>query len=312
MLSPGVIAQILWTSFATASYFVLSALAFAIILKVNRIFNFAQAAVMTVAFYSAYTVVGLSGLPGWAGFLAALLASLVLSAALEIIGFRVLRRRRASTMFVFIFTLMISELVAYFAMLAYGTWPATIFPSLFWPARLVGPIAVSGWDVPAIATTLAACLALYAFLRLTRSGQFMVAVADNPDLAELYGIAKDRVYLFSLLIAGALSTIAMFLYGTRAQVQPTTSIDLLLFAIAASVIGGIGNIWGAAATALVLALLQNASVLFIPSEWQGFLLYIVLFLAIVFFPQGVHFRKFSRIVAVLKPRDSGPTQIKDA
>jgi len=312
MLSTGVIAQILWTSFATASYVVLSALSFAIILKVNRLFNFAQAAVMTVAFYTAYTAVGLSGLPGWAGFLAALVASLALSAALELVGFRVLRRRRASTMFVFIFTLMISELVAYFAMLVYGTWPATIFPSLFWPVTLIGPVAVSGWDVPAVATMVATCAMLYAFLRLTRPGQFMVAVADNPDLAELYGIAKDRVYLTSMLIAGALSAVAMFLYGTRAQVQPTTSIDLLLFAIAASVIGGIGNIWGAAATAIVLALLQNASVLFIPSEWQGFLLYIVLFLAIVFFPQGVHFRKISQLFARLNLRPSDGTQAKDA
>ena len=33
--------------------------------------------------------------------------------------------------------------------------------------------------------------------------------------------------------------------------------------------------------------MQNGSVLFIPSEWQGFLLYAFLFLAIVFFPKGV-------------------------
>ena len=312
MLSFGVISQILWTSLATSSYFVLSALAFAIVLKVNQLFNFAQAAVMTVAFYAAYTVVGLSGLPGWAGFLAALAAALALSAALEIVGFRVLRRRSASTMFVFIFTLMISELVAYLAMLIYGTWPATVFPSLFWPATLIGPVAVSGWDIPAVATMLAVCAALYAFLRLSRPGQFMLAVADNPDLAELYGIAKDRVYLTTMLIAGALGAVAMFLYGTRAQVQPTTAIDLLLFAIAASVIGGIGNIWGAACTAFVLALLQNSSVLFIPSEWQGFLLYIVLFLAIVFFPQGVHFRKIRQLFGQLNLRRPDRTLPKDA
>jgi branched-subunit amino acid ABC-type transport system permease component len=159
---------------------------------------------------------------------------------------------------------------------------------------------------------LAVCAALYAFLRLMRPGQFMLAVADNPDLAELYGIAKDRVYLITMLIAGALGAVAMFLYGTRAQVQPTTSIDLLLFAIAASVIGGIGNIWGAALTAFVLALLQNASVLFIPSEWQGFLLYIVLFLAIVLFPQGVHFRKISQLFHRLFPRRLDNTHPKDA
>ena len=47
------IAQILWTSFATASYYVLFAVAFSLVLKVNGVFNFAQAGLMTVAFYAA-------------------------------------------------------------------------------------------------------------------------------------------------------------------------------------------------------------------------------------------------------------------
>ncbi|MDR3522803.1 MAG: branched-chain amino acid ABC transporter permease [Acetobacteraceae bacterium] len=287
MFSLPILAQILWTSLATSTCFVLFALAFALVLKVNRIFNFAQAAMMTVGFYAAYTVIGLAGGPGWLGFLAALAASVGVAVLLEIFGFRPLRRRRASSMFVFIFALVISELIAYVIMLVYGTWPATIFPSLFWPVTLVGPVAVSQWDVPAVVSTIAAIAALFAFLHVTRSGQFMTAVADNPDLAEFYGITKDRIHLITMIVAGLLTGLAMFLYGSRAQVQPMSSIDLLLFAIAATIIGGIGNLGGTAITAVVLGIVQNASVLFIPSEWQGFLLYVFLFTAIVFFPKGI-------------------------
>lgn len=287
MLSFDIIAQILWTSFATSSYFVLFALAFALVLKVNRAFNFAQAAMMTVAFYAAFTCVALLGLPGWVGFLAALATSLLLALAIEVFGFRILRQRRAAQIFVFIFTLIVSEVVAFLAMLVFGTWPSTIFTSLFWPVTLVGNVAISQWDVPAVAVTLASVAVLFGFLRFSRTGQFMIAVADNPDLAELYGIAKERIYLATMLTAGVLVAIGMFLYGTRAQVQPTTSIDLMLFAIAATIIGGIGNLWGAALTAVVLGIVQNSSVLFIPSEWQGFLLYLFLFAAIVFLPNGI-------------------------
>jgi branched-subunit amino acid ABC-type transport system permease component len=115
----------------------------------------------------------------------------------------------------------------------------------------------------------------------------MIAVADNPGLAELYGIAKDRVYLISIVIAGLLVALGMFLYGSRAQVQPMSSVELSLFAVVATIVGGIGNIWGAALTAIVLGVVQNGSVLFIPSEWQGLLLYVFLFVAIIFFPNGV-------------------------
>jgi len=287
MFSLPILAQILWTSLATSTCFVLFALAFALVLKVNRIFNFAQAAMMTVGFYAAYTVVGLADGPGWLGFLAALLGSVGVAVLLEIFGFRPLRKRRASSMFVFIFALVISELISYVIMLVYGTWPATIFPSLFWPVTLVGPVAVSQWDVPAVVSTIAAIAALFAFLQFSRAGQFMTAVADNPDLAEFYGITKDRIYLITMIVAGLLTGLAMFLYGSRAQVQPMSSIDLLLFAIAATIIGGIGNLGGTAITAVVLGIVQNTSVLFIPSEWQGFLLYVFLFTAIVFFPKGI-------------------------
>jgi branched-subunit amino acid ABC-type transport system permease component len=61
----------------------------------------------------------------------------------------------------------------------------------------------------------------------------------------------------------------------------------MLLATAATIMGGIGNIAGAAITAVILGIIQNASILVISSEWQGFLLYVFLFLAIVFFPNGL-------------------------
>ncbi len=288
MFDLAIASQILWTSFATSSYFVLFALAFALVLKVNKVFNFAQAAIMSVAFYSAYVAVRVLGLNGFAGFVVCLAGGVIAAVAIEVLGFAKLRARKASPMFVFIFTLVVSQFVSYVLMLIFGTWPTTIFPTMFWPVSLVGGIAISAWDVPALASMFAILIALWAFLRFTRWGQFMIAVSDNPDLAELYGIQKNRVMVVSMAIAGAICAAGMFLYGTRAQVQPSAATELMLFAVAATIIGGIGNLWGAAIAAIVLGLVQNSSILFIPSAWQGFLLYAFLFLAIVLFPRGFH------------------------
>ena len=282
-----IILQILWTSLATSTYYVLFAVAFALVLKVTRLFNFAQAAVMTIAFYTAFIAVQWLEWPAWAAFLLMMFMTLAASYALERIGFEALRQRGVSVMFVFVFTLMVSEFIAYVAMLIFGTWPQTIFPKIFWPVTIVGEIAVSGWDIPAMTATVGALAAFFAFMRFTRTGQFMIGVADNPDLAELYGINKRQIFLAAMLIAGAFVGLGMFLYGTRAQVLPQTGLSLMLFAIAATIIGGIGNIAGAAIAAVILGIIQNASILFISSEWQGFLLYIFLFLAIVFFPNGL-------------------------
>jgi branched-subunit amino acid ABC-type transport system permease component len=297
MLELVILEQIGWTSLATTSYSVLFAVAFALVLKINRLFNFTQAAAMNVGFYTVFAVVNWAGAPLWAGLAASLVTVTLFSVLIEVGGFAVLRAKRSSVLFVFIFTFMVSEFVAYLTMLTFGTWPTTIFQSLLWPVHIVGDIAVSDWDVPAIATALGCCLALGAFLRFTRWGQFMVAVSDNPDLAELYGIDKKRVFLLAVVIAGALCAVGMTLYGTRSQVQPMTSLELMLFATVATIVGGIGNIWGAAIAAVVLGFVQNASVLFIPSEFQGLLLYAFLFLAIIFFPQGLKLPERKRTFA---------------
>ena len=89
-------------------------------------------------------------------------------------------------------------------------------------------------------------------MRFTRLGQFMVGVADNAGLAELYGINKRQVFVTTMLIAGVFVAVGMFLYGMRAQVLPQTSVSLMLFAVAATIIGGIGSIPGAAVAAVIL------------------------------------------------------------
>lgn len=307
MLNATILLQILWTSLATSSYYVLFAVAFALVLKVTRIFNFAQAAIMTVAFYSAFVTVQWLEWPAWAAFVVMMAITLAASFALERIGFEALRKRGVSVMFVFVFTFMVSEFVAYLAMLAFGTWPQTIFPTIFWPVTLVGNIAVSAWDLPAIGATLVMLALLFGFMRFTRIGQFMVGVADNTDLAELYGVNKRQIFLVTVLMAGALVAVGMFLYGTRAQVLPQTGLSLMLFAIAATIIGGIGNLAGAAIAAVILGVIQNSSILVIPSEWQGLLLYVFLFLAIVFFPNGLRMARRRRRFATAT-RDIGGGQ----
>ncbi|MDP2297995.1 MAG: branched-chain amino acid ABC transporter permease [Pseudolabrys sp.] len=294
MMNATVISQILWTSIATSSYFVLFAVAFALVLKVNKVFNFAQAGMMTCGFYAAYVAVRVLDFPGPFGFAAAIAGATAMAFLLERFGFSVLRHRKASPMFVFIFTIIASQFIAYAMTMVFGTWPTTIFASMFWPVTLVADVAVSAWDVPAIAATLGVLGSLWAFLRYTRYGQFMIAVADNADLAELYGIRKDRVLMISMLVAGVIVGVGMFLYGTRAQVQPSAATELMLFAVAATVLGGIGNLWGAALAAVILGVVQNSSILFIPSAWQGFLLYAFLFFAIVLFPSGFHLPERSK------------------
>jgi branched-subunit amino acid ABC-type transport system permease component len=281
-----VLLQIGWTSVSTSTYYVLFAVAFALTLKVAQVWNFVQAGVMGLAFYAMYATMLKWDWPHWAGFLAGLAVAVASSVAGEVWGYRVLRRRRSHGLLMFIFAIVVAEFVAYFLSLVFGTEPQSLQKSLVSDVYLVGGVVITYWDLKALVITVAVCAALYAYLRYSRQGQFMQAVADNGALAELYGISANRSYVVAMILAAALVSVGTYLYGTRASMIPTSPLELILLAVIATILGGIGSLLGAGISAIFLSLLQSASILVIPSQWQSSLTYFVLFAVILFFPTG--------------------------
>jgi branched-subunit amino acid ABC-type transport system permease component len=148
--------------------------------------------------------------------------------------------------------------------------------------------------------TIIVLLTLYLFIKHTRDGQFMAAVADNPDLSRFYGINVKRAYVITFLIAAVLITAGMYLFGMRASIIPNTPLQMMLFAVISTLLGGMGRIFGAALAAMGLTLVQALSIFVIPSQWQGLILYVFLFVTILFFPRGVSFQKIKKLTRSVK------------
>lgn len=281
-----VLLQIGWTSVATSTYYVLFAIAFALTLKVAQVWNFVQAGVMGLAFYAMFAAMIRWQWPHIAGFGFGLAVAVAASVCVEVWGFRVFRRRQSSSLMLFIFAIVVAEFISYLLSLVFGTEPETLTKSIVSEIHLIGGVAISNWDLSALAITAILAIALTAWLRFSRNGQFLYAVADNGPLAELYGISANRAYLVAMVISAIFVSAGIYLYGTRASMIPTTPLELMLFAVIATILGGIGSIHGAALAAVFLSILQSASILVIPSAWQGSLTYFVLFVVILFFPTG--------------------------
>ncbi|MBC7804165.1 MAG: branched-chain amino acid ABC transporter permease [Candidatus Parcubacteria bacterium] len=286
MFDAQVLLQIGWTSVATSTYYVLFAVAFALTLKVAQVWNFVQAGTMGFAFYAMYAAMLRWDWPHWAGFLFGLAVAVAVAVASEVWGYRVLRRRRSHGLLMFIFAIVVAEFVAYLLSLVFGTEPQSLQKSLVSDVYMVGGVVVTSWDLKALAITATVCAALWAFLRYSREGQFMHAVSDNGQLAELYGISANRAYVVSMAISALLITVGTYLYGTRASMIPTGPLEIILLAVIATILGGIGSLVGAGISAVFLSLLQSSSILVIPSQWQSSLTYFVLFAVILFFPTG--------------------------
>jgi branched-subunit amino acid ABC-type transport system permease component len=304
MFTWDIIGQLAWTGIASSTYYCLFAIAFALMLKVNRVWNFAQAGMMVVAYFAMFVSFRLLGLHPALGILIGAAATIAVSLAIEWFGFRVLRTRNSSVLTYFIFTIVLSQFAIYTAELIFGPDPKTLFASIMSPVFLVGPIVVSHWDLQALAATAVLVIGLAAFLRFTKDGQFLFAVADNPELAEIYGISSARAYAIAMLIAAIFVVAGMYLVGVRAAMFPATPLNqFLIFAVIATLLAGIGNVFAAGVAAVALSLLQSFSILVISSTWQILLIYIVLFITILLFPAGVVLPGSSRKIQRAAARD---------
>ncbi len=292
MVDTSTLLQILWTGVATATYGVLLASAFSLVLKVVKVWNFAQAGLMGIAYYSMYVVIYKMGWPAFAGIAISLAITAGAGLAMEIWGLQTFRRRKSPSLTYFIFTLVVSEFVQYVLAMIFGTEPVALAASLMSQPIPIGGIVISRWDITALCVAAIMMAALWVLLKRTRHGKFMVAVADNPHLSRLYGIDVRRIYALTFIVAAVLVVAAMYLFGTRASMNPNTPLQMMLFAVIASLLGGMGNVFGAAGAALFLALLRSFSILVVPSAWQGVILYALLFVTILFFPNGVKLRRY--------------------
>lgn len=295
MISFSSLLQVLWTGLGASTYVILFAVAFSLVLKIIKIWNFAQGGFMSLSFYVMYAGYNMLHWPAWASILLGFAFTAAGGLVLERYGFRTLRARQSPGLTYFILTLVVSYFLIYLLAMIFGTEPVSLRQSILSSVNIVGGIIISDWEITAIPTTAVLLLALYLFIRYTREGQFMAAVADNADLASLYGINAQRTWIVTFLIVAVLLTAGMYLLGTRALIIPETPTQMMLFAVIATLLGGMGNIFGAAVAALVLSLLQGLSIFVIPSQWQGSVLYLFLFVTILFFPKGLNLAKLRKI-----------------
>ena len=265
---------------------------FALTLKVTGLWNFAQSGQMAIAFYTMFYALNGLGLPLFAAVALGVIFTAGAAYLIEVCGLQVLRDRQSGNLTFFIFTLILSEFIIYVITLMFGTEPETLYQSILSPIDIVGGIAISDWDKTGIGMTAIGLVALFAFLRYSKEGQFLTAVADNARLAELYGISARRAYRVVAIIAALFIVAAMYLIGSHGGIVPNSPLELVLSAVIGTLLGGIGRVFAAAWASIFLALIQSFSILFIGSRWQNLLLYGFLFATIILFPRGVRMPRF--------------------
>lgn len=139
--------------------------------------------------------------------------------------------------------------------------------------------------------TLSAALLLMVVLHLVLSrttfGYALRAVAENASLAQVAGVNLRQVVIAVWVIGGALAAAAGVFYALTNQITPMIGRDLLMPVFAATIVGGIGSIYGAALGGFLVGLAANLALVVLPSGYAPSMPFLIILAVLTLRPHGL-------------------------
>jgi branched-subunit amino acid ABC-type transport system permease component len=169
-------------------------------------------------------------------------------------------------------------------------WGATFFSLKFSPGSSyhIGAMVFTTSQFGIMGIAVVAMIGVYALLRFTKLGKAMRATASDPLLARSCGIATDRVIDVAWLLSGALCGIAgVALAMNVTSFTSTTGGTFLIAIVAAAVLGGVGQAYGAMLGALTIGVTSEVAAGLIAPSYKQVVAFAVLVLVLLVRPQGI-------------------------
>ena len=138
-----------------------------------------------------------------------------------------------------------------------------------------------------LVTALAFMAILHFVLSRTTFGYVLRAVAENPSLAQVAGVRLSTVITITWIIGGGLAAAAGVFYGLNNQISPVIGRDLVLPIFAATIVGGIGSIYGAVLGGFIVGIASSMALLILPSGYSPAVPFLIILAVLMIRPRGL-------------------------
>ena len=289
--------QQLINGLALGSIYALVALGYTMVYGVLRFINFAHSDVLMLGAFAAYFLAPAVQSAGTGASIFSAIIIVVIAAAIcavmgmliEFLAYRPLRDRPRLT--VLITAIGVSLLIEFTgqhkAVFGANTKP---FPKLLPESTLnFGAVSMQSNDIVILLFTVVLLAGLWLVIQHTRTGMAMRAVSFNEKAAVLMGVNINRIISFTFGLGSALAAVAGIFYAMRSPgIDPLMGMKPGLYAFVAAVIGGIGNLPGAALGGLLLGLLETfAGGIPGVSNYRDGIAFAILIVILLFKPAGL-------------------------
>ena len=290
------------TGLTQGAIYALFALGYTMVYGVLRLINFAHSEVFTVGTFAAILTwdalgVSHSTTPPMGQVLLYLLIAVLVAMAvsglvavgIEAVAYRPLRRRNAPPLAFLITAIGASLVISEFLGVVTKRNPASP-PPLVQPVSVIsfGNTTITNLQIGIIMTALVMMFALDMFVRRSKVGKGIRAVAQNSDAAALMGVNKGRMISLVFLLGGLMAGVAAVLYVLKVgDTRFDAGFYLGIKAFAAAVLGGIGNLRGALLGGLILGLAENYGAALFGSQLLDVVAFVLLVVMLLFRPTGL-------------------------
>jgi len=283
-----IIPQLIINSIIAGAIYALVALGFNLIYGATKFFNLAHGIMAAIGGYAVFYFAKTLGLNIYIAVIIGVALAGFIGYGLDKLIYLPLRKRKASNMILLVASLG--------AMTALQAVIAILFNSQFKTlSQNIGTqklFEVFGGVITQtqIVILLAAVLVTAGFVLLlykTQFGKAVRAISDDEEVARIVGINTNKIIGYVLFIGSAIAGLAGILVGFDTGIEPTMGLSLLLKGVIASVIGGVGNIYGGVLGAFLLGFVENFGIWKISGEWKDAIAFGLLIVFLIFRPRGI-------------------------
>lgn len=266
--------------------YALIALGFNIVYNTTSILNLAQGEFVVLGGLFMWFFLQKMELPYYISFLLTLLTAGFFSLLMERLTIKPLLKTGDPLLLILI-TIAFSILLKGFLMFLFGKDPYGYPPLLEGMPILFGKAVIQRQVLVILTFILLTMFFLYFFFNKTLLGKAMKACAFDQVAAQLMGINISRMVMLSFILSGVFAALAGILITPITFMEYDRGAILTIKAFTASIIGGLGSVWGSIAGGFILGIAENLVAGYIHSGFKDAISLVLLLIMLLLKPAGL-------------------------
>jgi branched-chain amino acid transport system permease protein len=277
--------QFLLNGLITGLLYSLASLGFALVYHTTKIFHIAMAVIYVIAAYIFWQVAVNFGWPVWISILTSMVAASLISLGIEKWVYLPLHHTKSSLNVILVSSIGVFTVLTNVVAMIWGNETKTLSNEI---SRIyqTGDLILTEKQLLQLLISLLAILLFFILLNRSRTGLRVKAVRDDPELYEVMGYSTAAIRSVAFILSGAIVALGACLTSWDIGMDPYVGMPVLLNAIVALIIGGLGRFESCVIGGVTLGILQALVVWQWSAQWQEAITFVFLIIFLFFRPQG--------------------------